>query len=412
MQAPLDGPAEQGINNRHEWLVLLTLAGVQFTHILDFMIMMPLGPQLITAFSISDAQFGLLVSAYTFAAGLSGLAAVLYIDKFDRRALLITLYGLFSFATIACGLASSYESLMFARLAAGLFGGVLTALVQTIVADLIPFERRGRAVGVVMTAFSVSSVLGVPLGLYIAALSVWQTPFLLIGALSLLLALTAWRVLPTLDAHLHHPEKMGTRQTFGRVVKEPNHWLGFGFSFSMIFAGFSIIPFITLYMQDNAGVLPEQIPLIYLVGGGATLVSAQLIGRMADRFGKLRTLRVVGLCALVPMSTITITAGLPFWIIIAVSTAFFVFVSGRMIPGMALLSETVDPKIRGTFMTINSSTQSAAMGLAAFMSGLIVGRDAQGLVTYFWVCSLVAISSNLIALWLAGRLKMYSPHAI
>lgn len=395
------------MTSRREWLVLITLAGVQFTHILDFMIMMPLGPQLIAQFSITDAQFGLLVSAYTFAAGFSGLLAVTYIDKFDRRSLLVLLYGLFSVATLACGVAQSYYALMIARVAAGLFGGVLTAMVQTIVADMIPYARRGKAVGVVMTAFSVSSVLGVPMGLYIAALSNWQMPFLSIGVLSLLLAIVAWRVLPKLDEHLHHPERMGARKTFGKVVKDINHWRGFAFSFSMIFAGFSIIPFITLYMQDNAGLKAEQIPIIYLIGGGATLISAQIIGRLADKVGKLKTLRIVGVCAMVPMALMTHVAGLPLWAILVVSTLFFVFVSGRMIPGMALLSAAVDPKIRGTFMTINSSTQSAAMGIAAFLSGLIVARDANGHLTYYWICSVVAIASNGIALWMAGKLKIH-----
>ena len=149
---------------RERWL-LLTIAGIQFTHILDFMIMMPLGPQFTRLFGISDAQFGLLVSAYTLAAGVSGLAAATYVDRFDRKRLLLTLYGLFALATLACGLAPGYGFLMAARVAAGLFGGVLSALAQTIVADVVPFERRGRAMGIVMSSFSVSTVAGVPLGL-------------------------------------------------------------------------------------------------------------------------------------------------------------------------------------------------------------------------------------------------------
>jgi len=199
------------LSRRRELWLLFTLAGIQFTHILDFMIMMPLGPEFTTLFGISDAQFGLLVSAYTLAAGASGLLASTYIDRFGRKRLLLTLYALFALATLACGLAPTYAALMVARVAAGVFGGVLSALCQTIVGDVIPFERRGRAMGIVMTSFSVSTVAGVPCGLFLAAHLGWHAPFIAIAALSMLLAAFAASTLPTLDDHLrrlqqHQPE--------------------------------------------------------------------------------------------------------------------------------------------------------------------------------------------------------------
>ena len=176
-------PPPRLLSPKRELWLLLTLAGIQFTHILDFMIMMPLGPQLTRIFSITDAQFGMLVSAYTLAAGASGLIAATYLDKFDRKKLLLALYVLFGLATLACGLAPTYYSLMLARVLAGIFGGVLSALSQTIIADVIPFERRGRAMGIVMTSFSVSTVAGVPLGLFLAAHFSWHAPFFGIAAL-------------------------------------------------------------------------------------------------------------------------------------------------------------------------------------------------------------------------------------
>ena len=169
-------------SKRERWL-LITLAGIQFTNILDFMIMMPLGPALTALFHISDAQFGMLVSAYTLAGGASGLLASTYIDRFDRKRLLLVLYGLFALSTFACGVAPTYETLLLARVSAGIFGGVLSALSQTIVGDVIPFERRGHAMGIVMTSFSVSTVAGVPLGLFLAAHFGWHIPFLLIAGL-------------------------------------------------------------------------------------------------------------------------------------------------------------------------------------------------------------------------------------
>ena len=186
---------------RELWL-LITLAGIQFTHILDFMIMMPLGPQFTQLFAITDAQFGMLVSAYTLAGGLSGFLASAYIDRFGRKRLLLVLYGLFALATLACGLAPTYMTLMMARIAAGVFGGVLSALSQTIVGDVIPFERRGRAMSIVMTSFSVATVAGVPAGLFLAAHLGWHSAFFGIALLcALFLCFAAW-TLPRLDAHL------------------------------------------------------------------------------------------------------------------------------------------------------------------------------------------------------------------
>ncbi|NQW94305.1 MAG: MFS transporter, partial [Polaromonas sp.] len=193
------------LSPKRELWVLLTLAGIQFTHIVDFMVMMPLGPQFTQLFNISDAQFGLLVSSYTFAAGASGLLASLYVDRFSRKKLLLSLYLLFALATLACGLAPTYDALMVARIAAGAFGGVLAALAQTIVADVVPYERRGRAMGIVMSSFALASVAGVPTGLILAAHFNWHMPFFAIAGVSALLAMGAWVTLPPLAEHLQTP---------------------------------------------------------------------------------------------------------------------------------------------------------------------------------------------------------------
>lgn len=391
---------------RERWL-LLTLAGIQFTHILDFMIMMPLGPQFTTLFGISNAQFGLLVSAYTLSAGLSGLMAATYIDRFSRKRLLLTMYSLFGLATLACGLAPDYLSLMLARVAAGLFGGVLSALSQTIVADVIPFERRGRAMSVVMTSFSVSTVAGVPLGLFLAAHLSWHAPFFGIALLVGFLALGAWQTLPRLDAHLHHPERVSVWRGIGQVLAEPNHLKAFGVSGLMMFAGFTVIPYITIYLQANAGMRSDEVPWIYLCGGLATLLSARYFGRLTDRVGKVRVFQRLALAVTVPLMATTLSQGLPLWGLLAISTLLFTVMSGRMIPGMAMISSAVEPRLRGTFMTLNSAMQSASMGLAALVAGLIIGRDAQGQLTGYWVAGVLGVLASVMSVWLAGRLRLH-----
>ncbi|WP_090043951.1 MFS transporter [Limnohabitans sp. 2KL-27] len=395
---------------RERWL-LFTLAGIQFTHILDFMIMMPLGPQFTALFGISNAQFGLLVSAYTLSAGFSGLMAATYIDRFSRKQLLLGMYSLFGLATLACALAPDYVWLMLARVAAGLFGGVLSALSQTIVADVIPFERRGRAMSVVMTSFSVSTVAGVPLGLFLAAHFNWHAPFVGIAALVGLLALAAWQTLPQLDAHLHHPERVSVWRGIGQVLAEPNHLKAFAVSGLMMFAAFTVIPYITIYLQSNAGMQAAEVPWIYLSGGLATLLSARYFGRLTDRVGKVRMFQRLALAVTVPLMATTLSQGLPLWGLLAISTLLFTVMSGRMIPGMAMISSAVEPRLRGTFMTLNSAVQSASMGLAALVAGLIIGRDAQGQLTLYWVAGLLGVVASLLSVWLAGHLRLHGAPA-
>lgn len=395
------------LSHRRELWLLITIAGIQFTHILDFMIMMPLGPQFTRLFGISDAQFGLLVSAYTLSAGVSGLAAATYVDRFDRKRLLLTLYGLFALATLACGLAPGYGFLMVARVAAGMFGGVLSALSQTIVADVVPFERRGRAMGIVMSSFSVSTVAGVPLGLFLASHWSWQTPFIGIALLSAVLALGAALTLPQLNHHLLVKDRPSIWRGIGMVLVEPNHQRAFAFSALLMFTGFTILPYLTIYMQTNVGVQETQIPYLYLCGGVATLFTARLFGRLADRLGKVRTFTMLALAVIVPMLATTLMPHWPLWGVLVVSTLLFICMSGRMIPGMALVTGAANPALRGTFMALNASVQSAAMGLASFLGGLIISRDAAGLVQHYWVSGLLGAGASLAAIAMARRLRVH-----
>ncbi len=395
---------------REVWL-LLTLAGIQFTHILDFMIMMPLGPEFIRMFAISDASFGLLVSAYTLAAGASGLLAATYLDKYDRKKLLLVLYSLFGLATLACGLATNYETLITARVLAGAFGGVLAALAHTIVADVIPFARRGRAMGVVMTSFSVSTVAGVPLGLYLAAHFSWHIPFFAIAAMVALLVIGAYVTLPAMGDHLHAGQDRSALGAIRQVLADPHHRMAFLFSGLLMFAGFTVIPFITIYLQTNAGWPADRIPLVYLCGGVVTLFTARLIGRLSDRLGKVLVFRWMATLVTLPMMATTLMAGLPVWAVLLVSVSFFACMSGRMIPGMALLTATANPQLRGTFMALNSTVQSAAMGSAAFVGGQIISRDANHLMQHYWVAALLGCTISLTTVLVAGKLKLHDAQA-
>ena len=395
---------------RERWL-LLTLASIQFTSVLDFMIMMPLGPQLTELFGISAGEFGFLVSAYTFAAGLSGLLAATYIDRFGRKRMMLTLYPLFGVAALACSFAPTFAWLMLARVASGFFGGVLMALSQTIVAEVIPFERRGRAMGVVMTSFSVATVAGVPLSLFLASHFNWHAPFLAIALMVSVCALGAAKTLPSLKGHLAtHPSGDSAPNMLANlrlVLVDPNHLRAYAMSASMVFAGFAVIPYIALYLQGNAGFKPEQIPYVYLTGGICTLISARLIGHWSDRAGKAYAFRRLALLMPLPLLAMTLSADLPMVGVLLVSSVLFVVMSGRMIPGMALIGAAADPRRRGSFMTLNSAVQSLAMGLAALVGGQILGRDGNGHLTHYWIAALLGGGASLLSFLLASKLRLH-----
>jgi predicted MFS family arabinose efflux permease len=394
------------LSPKREFWLLLTLAGIQFTHIVDFMVMMPLGPQFTQLFNISDAKFGLLVSAYTFSAGASGLLASFYVDRFSRKKLLLTLYVLFAAATLACGLAQTYDTLMLARIAAGAFGGVLAALAQTIVADVIPFERRGRAMGIVMSSFALASVAGVPVGLFLAAHFNWHTPFFAIAAVCALLAVGAWVTLPPLADHLKM-QRASPLASIIEVLRDANHQKAFAFTALMMVAGFTVIPYITIYTTTNGGLTIQQVPYVYLLGGAATLFTARWIGKLTDSVGKAKMFKITAVFAMLSIWLVTVSAPFGLWGILLLTTVMFIGMNGRMIPGMAVATSAANPKLRGTFMALNSSVQSAAMGLASFVGGLVISRDAQGLVQYFWVNALIGAVATVLSVLLVSRLYLY-----
>jgi predicted MFS family arabinose efflux permease len=392
---------------QREKYLLLTLAGIQFSHVIDFMIMMPLGPILIAELGITTHEFGLLVASYSFSAALSGLLTATFIDRFERKRMLLAMFALFGLATLACAAAPGYVSLLAARGLAGAFGGVMGAMTHTIIGDAIPFERRARAGGMVSAAFSVATVAGVPLSLWLANLFQWRAPFFLIAALVVVFGTIGLRVLPELRQHIGAEKQVHPFAPMLAVLRDPNHLRALLFSMLIIFSGFTVIPYITVYAVHNVGILQEDIPYIYLLGGAATLITARLIGHWADRRGKVEVYRRVALAAMLPLLVATHIGASPLWLWLAVTTTFFVLVSGRMIPAMAIITSAAQPRLRGTFMSLNGTTQALAMGIATTIAGFIISQDASGQVANYGMVGFVAVGANLLAIWFVSRIAMH-----
>jgi predicted MFS family arabinose efflux permease len=391
-----------------ERAILFTLAAVQSTHFLDFMIMMPLGSHLMRVFQINPEQFSRLVAAYGIAAALTGFAGGFVLDRFDRKHSLLTLYAGFGLATLSCALAPNYGFLLGARFAAGAFGGVAASVVTAMVGDVIPPARRGRAMGVVMAAFPIASVLGVPLGLVLAEKFHWHAPFYLLAAVSVGVWLIGARVLPSLKS-VHvvvHPWKQ-----MQAILSHPVHRRGFFLSAALVFAGGTIIPFLAPSMVTNVGLSEAQLPLIYLAGGICTFFTMPIVGRLSDRHDKLRVLGWLSLSASVVVLTLTNLPPSSAAVAMLVTAAFMVTMSGRFTPAMAMITNAVDSRYRGGFMSVNSAVQQAASGLANLTAGLLVTTGAGGRLVGYPLVGLLAVGFFALTYFLAARLRNIAPHA-
>ena len=232
-------------------------------------------------------------------------------------------------------------------------------------------------------------------------------PFFAIAGLVALLWFFIWQTFPALDAHVHHHRGRRAWAGITDVLVDAAHLRAFALTGTMMLAGFLVIPYITIYLQSNSGMRADQVPWIYLCGGVATLLTGRWIGRLSDRLGKARMFRYMAWLLPLPLMATTLSEGLPLWALLLISTSLFTVMSGRMIPGMALIASAAQPHLRGTFMSLNAAVQSAAMGVAAFVGGLIIGRDTQGHLTHYWVAGLLGSLLSLATLWLVSRVRMH-----
>jgi predicted MFS family arabinose efflux permease len=395
------------INPKHERRLLWLLALTQFTIIMDFMVMMPLGPQIMHAFSITPAAFATAVSAYSWCSGLSGLFAATYIDRFDRRRLLLCVYALFALSNLACALAHSFHLLLAARAFAGITGGVLGSVIMAIVGDVIPVHRRGAATGTIMTAFSLAAIAGVPAGVMLGAHFNWAAPFLLLVALSVLIWLGGWKLVPSLAEHLsrRQPPLGEVLPDLWRLLSNPRHLNAFALTFVMMIAQMLVIPFISPVLVANHGVAPQQLSWLYMAGGAATFFTARQVGKLADRFGTRRVFRIAAVLSFLPVLFVTHLPDLPFYGLVMFFPFFMVLMSGRMVPMQALLTTVPEPARRGAFLSANSALQALGTGSGAWLGGLMLGNSPTGQIVGYGTVGWVAVAVAMVAVLWVSRVR-------
>ena len=384
--------------------ILFLLAALNFTHILDFMIMMPLGNYLMPYFKISPQKFSLLVGAYTLSAAFSSFAAAFFVDRFDRKQVLLIGYGGFLIGTLFCGLAPSYSTLLLARIVAGIFGGLIGAQVLSIISDLFSYEERGKAMGSVMSAFAIASTLGVPFALYIANAFSWHAPFLFVAFAGMALYPFLLKYIPRMTDHFRDRKNEGPFHALQQVVAVPRQRLALLFSMLMFMGHFIIIPFINPYMEFNMGYSKVQTPMIYLVGGVSAFIAANILGRYSDKRGKLPVFTVCTLLSFGMIFLITNLPVLPYAIILSFFSIWFILATGRGVTAQAMISNIVPQQQRGSFMSFNSSVQQLGTSLASFIGGAIVIAGAGGRIQRYNWLGYFSILILLICVLLARRL--------
>ena len=396
------------LSPRRERATLLMLGAVQFTHMVDFMILIPLGEQLMRAFGITPEQFTQLVAAYGFAAAFSGLAGGFVLDRFDRKRALLVLYAGFGLATLACGFAPNYHLLLLSRVAAGAFGGLASSMVTAMVGDIVPPTRLGRAMSVVMGAFPVASVLGVPAGLVLAGRFDWHAPFLMLAGCSAVNFVLGSLALPHLRTAIrgHQPWRQ-----MREIVSHPIHLRAFSVSSALALAGGVVVPFVAPSFVANVGLSEDrQLPLVYAVGGIATAFSLPLVGAWSDRFDRLRLLAIMSSAAIAVVLVLTRLGPSPLIWAAVTMALFMVTMSSRYTPAMAMITHAVEARYRGGFMSVNSSLQQASLGVANVFAGFFITREDSGHLSGFPWLGYLSAGFFILTVLFAARLRRAAPH--
>jgi predicted MFS family arabinose efflux permease len=403
----MEGDASRDLNTgltRSEWLLILVLAAIQFSHSMDFMVMMPLGPKCREELNISPSQFNLMVGSYGFSAALSGLFATWFIDRFDRKTALLSLYTGLTLGTFLCAIAPSYWWLVSARAVAGAFGGIGGSFILVIIGDTFPEMRRGRATGVVMTAFSLASIAGLPAGIMLGNRFGAQSPFGALVGFCLVTLVLAVAILPRMRGHLDR-RRSSAAETLAILV-QPAHLRAYVFVVMLVMGTFIVAPNFSDYLVHNVGRDKDDLAYVYLSGGLLTFVTLPLIGRLADRHGKRMIFRVMAAGTLAALLVLTNYPESPLWSVLVITTIYWIVSSGRWVPAMAMVTSCALPSYRASFMSVIASLQQMAMFVATQVAGAVIGEGEGGKLTGYPVAGLFAAVSTAVSMVVGGRLRV------
>ncbi|MEZ4954340.1 MAG: MFS transporter [Saprospiraceae bacterium] len=392
--------SKEKIFTAYQAFMVAILAILQFTIVLDFMVLSPLSAILLDEMNITTAQFGLVVSAYAFSAGASGLLAAGFADRFDRKKLLLFFYTGFIIGTFLCGIAPSYHLLLAARVVTGIFGGVIGAVSFAIITDLFELKIRGRVMGFVQMAFATSQVLGIPIGLYLANLWNWHAPFLLIVGVSIFVYAAIFIKMKPVNAHLALQTNHSPFRHLTKTISQKRYLKGFGATTLLATGGFMLMPFGAAFAVNNLGITMEELPLIYVATGVASMIGGPFIGKLTDKIGKMNMFVIGSVLSMVLVLYYTHLGVTPLWFLIIVNAVLFLGITARMISSSALTTAVPEPADRGAFMGVNSSVAQIAGGIASALAGMIVFQTETGHIERYPVLGYIVAVTMIITMWM------------
>jgi predicted MFS family arabinose efflux permease len=384
----------------YQKVVVALLAFLQFTIILDFMILSPLGALLMPTLKITPSQFGLVVSVYAFSAGAAGLLAAGFADRFDRKKLLLFFYSGFILGTLFCGLAPNYPLLLIARMVTGLFGGVVGSIAFAVITDLFAIEMRGRVMGIVQTSFAASQIMGIPIALFLSNHFGWHAPFFMIVLIGIIAGIIIQLYLKPIDTHLKQKNDQNPFHHLVQTLSTPRYLQAYATTALLSTGGFMLMPFGSAFTVHNLGIHLEKLPLIYMVTGVSSIIAGPMIGRASDTFGKFRIFLFGSIISIIMILIYTHLSIVPISFVIAVNIIMFVGISARMISSQALMSGIPDPSSRGSFMAVNSSIQQLSGGIASMLAGMIVVEGKNGILEHFDTLGYVIVGAILITVFM------------
>jgi predicted MFS family arabinose efflux permease len=401
LAAPINQPRQNiGGFSRYQSMLVALLAFVQFTIILDFTIMSPLGAIIMPTLGVTAAQFGVAVSAYAFSAGISGILAAGFADRFDRKRLLLFFYAGFTLGTVLCALAPTYHVLLLGRIVSGLFGGVMGSIVLAIVTDLFDLKLRGRVMGFVQTAFAASQVLGIPAGLFLSNHWNWHVSFGALVGLSLVTMVAVMLLMRPVNAHLALKQDHNAFAHLIATVGQPRYTLAFLVTTLLATGGYMMMPFGSAYTVNNLGINIVHLPTIYLVSGLFSIFTGPLVGRASDRFGKFPVFMFGSFVSIVMVLIYTHLGHVSLTTVIIVNVLMFVGIFSRMIPSQALISAIPEASQRGSFSAVSASLQQLSGGLGSVFAAAIIAENADGSLRHFDWLGYVVVATSLVSLTL------------
>lgn len=391
-------PSKEPLFTKYQIFMIAILAIIQFTVVLDFMVLSPLGEQLMAELKITPAQFSRVVSAYAIFAGLSGLLTAGFADKFDRKKLLLFFYTGFVFGTFLCAIAPSYNFLLMARIVTGIFGGVIGSIGFAIVADLFKVEVRGRVMGFTQMAFAASQILGLPVGLLLAANFGWHAPFTMIVGFTLLVGVAIVVYMKPVNEHLKIKNDRSAFTHLYKTLTHKSYLRAFLATTLLATGGFMLMPFGSDFSVHNLGIQRMDLWKLYGITGVSSIIAGPIIGRLSDRLGRFKMFMIGTIISIVMVAIYTPLGITPLWVVMIINIILFFGITSRIVSSSTLMTSIPELKDRGAFMSINSSVSMISGGFASFLAGLIVVRNSNGSLQHYEILGYVVIVSMLIAL--------------